>query len=203
MLGYPQSVFRIALLYAVLLVWRLLPLFASAATNADAPAKVQFNRDIRPILSENCFLCHGPDSASRKADLRFDRREVAIKIGAIVPGDVDKSELVKRINSTDPDEMMPPPASHNVLSAKQKSLLTQWIAAGAEYEPMWSFIRRLEAARGVRRPSSKSTGMGQESDRPVRPGEARAERLATGARSGPPHVGPTSLSRSDRPAADG
>src|SRR5580704_3932349 len=104
---------------------------AARAAETGASVKVQFNRDIRPILSENCFRCHGPDSASRKADLRFDRREVAVKIGAIVPGDVAKSELVRRINSTDPDEQMPPPASRNVLSAKQKSLLTQWIAAGA------------------------------------------------------------------------
>ena len=103
------SVFRFAVLTASVLLSGAIASPARAA-NADPPAKVQFNRDIRPILSENCFRCHGPDSASRKADLRFDRREVAIKIGAIVPGNTAKSELVRRINSTDPDEKMPPPA---------------------------------------------------------------------------------------------
>ncbi len=78
---------------------------------------IQFNRDIRPILSETCFRCHGPDSAARKADLRFDRREVAVKLGAIVPGKPDKSEMITRIFSDDPDEQMPPPSSHKSLTA--------------------------------------------------------------------------------------
>ncbi len=90
------------------------------AASADPSAKVQFNRDIRPILSENCFRCHGPDSASRKADLRFDRREVAVKIGAIVPGNTDKSELIRRIYSTDPDEKMPPPSHEDRADATSR-----------------------------------------------------------------------------------
>ena len=107
------------LMSVVCVAWLAVAFMHTArAAETGASAKVQFNRDIRPILSANCFRCHGPDSASRKADLRFDRREVAIKIGAIVPGDVAKSELVRRINSTDPDEQMPPPTSHNVLTGQ-------------------------------------------------------------------------------------
>ncbi len=105
-----------------------------------ALSTVLFNRDIRPILAENCYGCHGPDSASRKADLRFDRREVAVNIGAIVPGKPDASEMIRRINSDDADEKMPPPASTKVLTAVQKKLLHDWIAEGAEYQPLWSFI---------------------------------------------------------------
>ncbi len=107
---------------------------------AMAAAPIQFNRDIRPILSENCFPCHGPDSAGRKADLRLDQREVAVEMGAIVPGKPEDSELVERIFSTDPKQTMPPPSTHKKLTAAQKDLLQRWIAAGAEYQPHWSFI---------------------------------------------------------------
>ena len=81
-----------------------------------APEKIQFNRDIRPLLSDRCFLCHGPDQSSKeakKADLRLDIREVAVgKYGAIVVGDAEASELIKRITSDDEDDMMPPKSSH-------------------------------------------------------------------------------------------
>ena len=80
----------------------LLALTASAA----AQDKLQYNRDVRPILAENCFACHGPDSAARKADLRLDQRQVAVDATAIVPGKPDESELLRRVLSTDADEMM-------------------------------------------------------------------------------------------------
>ncbi len=118
----------------------LLPALAAAA---DKPS---FNRDIRPILAENCFACHGPDSASRKADLRLDRREVALKVGAIAPGKPDESEMIHRIFSTDNDEVMPPSSIHKPLTAAQKETLKAWIAAGAEYQPLWSFIAPVRAA---------------------------------------------------------
>lgn len=105
-----------------------------------AAGEIAFNRDIRPILVEHCFSCHGADSASRQADLRLDRRDDAVEYGAIVPGDPDSSPLLDRVFSDDPDEVMPPPTTKKVLSADQKDLLTRWIAAGAEYEPHWSFI---------------------------------------------------------------
>ncbi len=112
---------------------------AGAACAADRPG-LQYNRDIRPILSENCFPCHGPDSAARKADLRLDRREVAIEAGAITPGDTEGSELIARINAQDPKELMPPPATTKKLTQQQRDLLRRWIAEGAHYQLHWSLI---------------------------------------------------------------
>jgi hypothetical protein len=111
-----------------------------AASTPGFGGEVEFNRDIRPILRETCFRCHGPDSGSRKADLRLDRRDDAIKAGAIVPGKLEESELINRILSDDPEELMPPPASHKVLTAAQKELLKKWVASGAEYQPHWAFL---------------------------------------------------------------
>ncbi|MHB1421768.1 MAG: DUF1553 domain-containing protein [Gemmataceae bacterium] len=105
-----------------------------------AEKKIGYNRDVRPILAENCFACHGADSAARKADLRLDRREDAIKAEAIVPGDVDKSALIERILSDDKAHVMPPPKTKKKLTESQKETLKRWIAAGAEYEPHWSFL---------------------------------------------------------------
>ena len=103
------------------------------------PETVQFNRDIRPLLSNNCFLCHGPDEGRRKAKLRLDV-EVEAKKEVIVPGDVTDSEFWARITSTDPDEMMPPPESKKQLTARQKALLKRWIEQGAKYEGHWAFL---------------------------------------------------------------
>ena len=106
--------------------------------------RVEFNRDIRPILSDKCFTCHGPDSAKRQAGLRLDRAEdsTAERDGprAIVPRDVSKSEVVRRIVSRDPDEQMPPPKSNLSLTPKEVSLIQQWIEQGAEYQPHWAFL---------------------------------------------------------------
>jgi hypothetical protein len=106
----------------------------------QAAEKLEYNRDVRPILVENCFACHGPDSAARKAKLRLDRREDALKRHAFVPGEPDESMLVKRILSDDPKQHMPPPQTKKVLTAAQKDTLKRWIAAGAEYQPHWSLI---------------------------------------------------------------
>ncbi|MFN5757951.1 MAG: DUF1553 domain-containing protein [Planctomycetia bacterium] len=117
--------------------------FAAAAVPAGfAPAaeKISYNEQIRPILVENCFGCHGADSAGRKADLRLDDRDAAVESGAIAPGDPDSSVALDRIFSDDPEEVMPPPAVKKTLSAEQKELLKRWIAEGAEYQPHWSFI---------------------------------------------------------------
>lgn len=107
--------------------------------------KVDFNFDVRPILVQKCYLCHGPDVSSRKANLRLDTYEGATAVleenrRAVVPGQPDKSELVARINSTDPDLIMPSPDSHLTLSTKEKDVLTAWIQQGAEYKPHWAFI---------------------------------------------------------------
>ena len=103
------------------------------------PETVQFNRDIRPLLSNNCFLCHGPDQGRRKGKLRLDV-EADAKKDVIVPGNVADSELWARITSTDPDEMMPPAKSKKTLTPHQKSLLKRWIEQGAKYEGHWAFI---------------------------------------------------------------
>ena len=115
-------------------------LLAAGLSAAAAAGDISYNRDIRPILVENCFGCHGADSAGRKADLRLDDRDAAVESGAIKPGDPDSSAMLDRIFSDDPEEVMPPPSIKKVLTAEQKALLKRWIAAGAEYQPHWSFI---------------------------------------------------------------
>lgn len=110
------------------------------ARKAAPAAVLEYNRDIRPILADNCFRCHGPDSASRKADLRIDQRDAAIDAGVLTPGKPDESEMIRRILAEDASERMPPPSSHKKLSAEQKEMLRRWVAAGAEYQPHWSFI---------------------------------------------------------------
>ena len=126
-------------------------LLASLAVVPGRPVGggIAYNRDIRPVLSENCFACHGTDSASRKAGLRLDRFETAtspLENGAvaIVPGQPKSSELVRRIFATD-DDQMPPAKVNKILSPAQKELLKKWIAAGAKYEPHWSFIPPVKA----------------------------------------------------------
>jgi hypothetical protein len=115
-----------------------------------ADPQLAFNRDIRPILSENCFSCHGFDEKSRKAKLRLDLPEEATrehKGGTpIVPGDLAKSEVWQRIISDDPDDVMPPPKSHLKLSAQDKATLKAWIQQGAKYESHWAFAVPKETA---------------------------------------------------------
>lgn len=107
-----------------------------AAVAAD---DVDFNRDIRPILADNCFACHGPDANHRKGDLRLDVRDDAIAAKAITPGKPDVSKLVARILSTDPDQVMPPKDSAKRLTPAQKELLKKWVASGAEYQGHWAY----------------------------------------------------------------
>jgi hypothetical protein len=112
-------------------------LFAPDFVRADP---IQFNRDVRPILAENCYLCHGPDKGRRKKGLRLDDRDVAVQKGAIVPGKPDDSALVSRILAEDASERMPPEETHKTLSATEKDTLKRWIAEGAKYEPHWAYI---------------------------------------------------------------
>lgn len=109
-----------------------------------ASAAVDFSREIRPILSDQCFACHGPDEQARKAKLRLDTREGALRPdrpddAVIVPGDPAKSPLVRRITTTDPDDHMPPPKSGKQLTAHQVDLLQRWIKEGAEWKEHWAF----------------------------------------------------------------
>jgi len=111
-------------------------LLVIGSTAEDAP---DFNREVRPILATHCFTCHGPDANTRKAKLRLDEREAALEI--LAPGKLVDSELIHRILSEDPDEVMPPPSLKKPLSAAQKSVLKRWVAAGAPYAGHWAFAQ--------------------------------------------------------------
>ena len=116
----------------------------AAADNLD------FNRDIRPILSDKCFACHGPDAAHVEGDLRIDLRDIATKANAlgeaaIVPGKPEASELVRRINADDADERMPPAESNKTLLPAERKMLARWITEGAEYKQHWSFAAPIRA----------------------------------------------------------
>lgn len=117
-------------------------LLASTPARSAGP---DFNRDVRPVLSNRCFKCHGPDEEHQEAGLRLDHREAATAeldsgMTAIVPGDLSASELVARITSDDPDLVMPPPHTNVTLPAAEKQVLLDWVAVGAEYQPHWAFV---------------------------------------------------------------
>lgn len=138
-----------------------LALFASA--QAELPAKIEFNRDIRPILAENCFHCHGPDPGSRKVGLRFDteagffavrkNKDGSEEPPTIIKGQSAKSELYARIIATDPDEIMPPPKEHKTVKPHEVALIKAWIDQGAPWQPHWSLI----AAQKPVAPAVKNT----------------------------------------------
>ncbi|HUR47446.1 MAG TPA: PSD1 and planctomycete cytochrome C domain-containing protein [Candidatus Saccharimonadales bacterium] len=132
----------------------VLSLGLSGALAASKPAAssgtVDFSREIRPILSENCFACHGPDEGQRKAKLRFDLQEEAFKPAksgdfAIVPGDLHKSKLVERISTKDSDDIMPPTKTGKKLTTAQIDFLTRWIKEGAKWQSHWSFVAPRKA----------------------------------------------------------
>jgi len=103
--------------------------------------RVSFAHQIKPILTENCFACHGPDDENEHSSLKLSDRDIAVQLGALKPGDAASSQLITRITSDDPDVLMPPPESHKQpLTAEQVALLRQWINEGAKYEKHWSFV---------------------------------------------------------------
>jgi hypothetical protein len=120
-------------------------LLAAMLHPCRASSAISFAREILPILSDNCFACHGPDENRRKAKLRLDLRDEATRLNdglaAVTPGKPGNSLLIQRINSPDPDEQMPPPDSHKTLSASEKQLLSRWIAQGAPWATHWAFDR--------------------------------------------------------------
>ena len=137
-------------------------LFASASFANTSFAKdgegrgektIQFNRDVRPILSDKCFACHGPDDEHRSARLRFDDEESAKglkknkKKRAIIPGDPDASRMIIRILEEDPDERMPPPETEKTISPEELAILRKWIEGGAEYQGHWSYEKPVRAAK--------------------------------------------------------
>ncbi len=117
----------------------LLGLVLLLPTAGQAASPVSYSRDIRPILAENCFSCHGQDANRRKADLRLDTQEGQRAGHVVVPGKADESELVRRILATEPGEVMPPPKSNRKLTAAQKETLQRWIAEGAPFEGHWAY----------------------------------------------------------------
>ena len=127
----------------------VLSLGGSVATATEE--RVVFNRDVRPILSDTCFHCHGFDPKSRKAGLRLDLREEAIKetengIIPIVPGNPAGSAFIERVFSSDPEDVMPPVKAHKELTAAQKETLRRWVAQGAVYEPHWAYAPLVKPA---------------------------------------------------------
>ena len=121
-----------------------LPVAAAATSPENSITKLTFNEHIQPILAENCYACHGPDPGGRKASLRLDRAVSALapheKMGpAISPGKPDESPLIQRIESKDPEEVMPPPKQHKVISPEQLALLKTWIRQGARWGKHWSY----------------------------------------------------------------
>jgi hypothetical protein len=138
-----------------LAVLQFLLLSAPLVSAGGPPASaIRFNRDVRPVLSEKCFVCHGPGKEDRKANLRLDLREVALEHKAIVPGDTVQSKIVQHIFSTDPKSIMPPPESNKKLTAAEKETLRNWIAAGGNYEPYWAYVKPERAPS----PQTKTPG---------------------------------------------
>ncbi len=140
------------------------PLLATASA-----AEVDFNRDIRPILSDKCFRCHGSDGENREADLRLDVRESAVESGAIEPGNADASELLARIRSDDPDMVMPPRTTEKRLTSSESAMLRRWIQQGANYAEHWAFVRptrpdlpAVENADWIRNPIDRFVAGGHE-----------------------------------------
>ena len=155
---------------------------ATLAPKSWAAEKLQYNRDIRPILNENCFACHGADSAARKADLRLDKRDVAVEMKAIVPGKPGESGFVERIFSKKSDEVMPPAKAHKTLTEAQKAPPPALGRRGG----------RVPAALVVRRPrppgpaGRQGPGLGQDPHRPLRPGQTRGAGPEARPRGRPP-----------------
>ena len=112
-----------------------------SSSRVTADDQIKFNRDVRPILSDKCFFCHGPDSVKRKADLRLDVRDIAVATGAIVPDRPEESEMLRRVLSHDPEEQMPPATAKLAqLTDAEINTLRSWIQQGAAYEGHWAFL---------------------------------------------------------------
>ncbi len=122
----------------------LVALVPVAALAADPPRRIDFNRDVRPILSDNCFACHGPDKGKRKADLRLDTKDGLFGSkdapGPVVAGKPEESDVLDRLSSSDPEQKMPPKGSGKTLTDEQVATIRRWIAEGAEFKGHWSFL---------------------------------------------------------------
>ncbi len=171
----------------------------SATPRSDA---VQFNRDIRPLLSDNCFQCHGPDPAQRQADLRLDVEASAKRdvdgVHPVVPGDLAASVLYRRLASEDDAERMPPADSGKHLTDEQIELIGRWIRQGANWEPHWAFIPPVRPAL----PPIRTRRTRRKPHRLVRAGTARIRRPGAAAASRQNDAAAARDARPDRLAAD-
>ena len=143
--GDPRARFQVLRAFAIVLLVMVTAWWVIHRSATAGDRRLSFNETIQPILSENCYACHGPDPGARKAGLRLDRGEFAFapheKFGpAIIRGNPDKSPLVRRIESVNPKERMPPPEAHRTLKPEQTALLRRWVKEGAAYEEHWSFL---------------------------------------------------------------
>lgn len=174
---------------------------------AETPATIQFNRDIRPILSENCFHCHGQDANHREAKLRLDVRDDATRdrdgFFVIAPGKPEESELIARLLSKDPEEQMPPPTSNKHVTPEQTALLRRWIAEGAPYEKHWAFVAPVRAP--IPRPVAQLSALNSQlSTNPIDAfvlARLEAEKLAPSPAAAPKRgcAAPASISPASRP----
>ena len=152
-------------------------MLSSPGRAGDVARRVDFNRQIRPILSETCYQCHGPDQNKRKAELRLDLREGLFRSAdgttIVVPGKPDESELLSRITSDDPELRMPPPKHGARLKPEQIELIKRWVAEGAEWKGHWAYLPPSRP----RAPESKPRSAAHRGrDRSVHPRRARGER---------------------------
>ncbi len=200
----PPSRFRgrLLVLVAPLCLAALAPPAAVAADLPKATPKIDYNRDIRPILADACYACHGPDEKQRKRKLRFDVRDSAVaelsdSLHAVVPGKSADSALIDRITETDPDRRMPPAKTGKTLTPQQIELLRAWIDQGALRRPL-----------GLRRPGQDGAAegrrrrLGAQPHRRLRPRPAGAGRTPPLAGSGQNQPHSSGDARPDRPAAD-
>ncbi|EEF59706.1 PSD1 and planctomycete cytochrome C domain-containing protein [Pedosphaera parvula] len=164
----------------------LIPINGAAASSSSKT--IDFNRDVRPILSDNCFNCHGPDEKRRKAKLRLDIAEGAVEVRegkqAIKPKDLQASEVWRRINTKDPDDMMPPPDSNKKLTEQQIQTLKRWIEGGAQYKGHWAFeaprkpgLPKIKNRRWARNEIDYFIGAGLEEKKLKPESEASKEKL--------------------------
>lgn len=140
---HPQA---IAALSDSWLAWAFACLLFSNIQMVSAPASTGLGAEVRPVLSANCFHCHGQDPKTRKANLRLDTVAGQRTNDVVVPGHPEKSELIRRIFTTDPEDQMPPPDAHRTLTAAQKELLRRWVTAGAPWQSHWAFVAPVRPA---------------------------------------------------------
>ena len=142
--GLPESVVHLICGSCLLVTWWLAsgPQLQAqeTQTTAGGTPTVDFQRDVRPILSDTCYKCHGPDEQDREAGLRLDTQDGILESGAVVAGDLEASELFHRIASDDPDLLMPPPDSGRQLTEAQRQTLRRWIEQGAQWQQHWSLV---------------------------------------------------------------